>query len=58
MILKYIVVKNKNYEENGPFPFLVQEDIAGGDYIAAFDIRQDAEDYVRRKEEENSTENF
>ena len=40
--MQYIIVKNRNYAENGPFGWLIQEDMVGGDNIAAFDKREHA----------------
>jgi len=56
MTQEYIIIKNRNFDENGPFYWLVQEDMVGGDVIAGFDERDHASLFIAalhlsRKEE-------
>ena len=46
MTLEYLVIKNRDYDEHGPFYWLVQEDLPGGDVIAGFDEREHADLFV------------
>ena len=42
----YIIVKNRDYLSNGPYQWLVQEDVVCGDNIAAFDEREHADRFI------------